>query len=44
MCMDLYAPVTAKISGTWRGGRVRWSHVYGNTCEMTRATGVLFKF
>jgi hypothetical protein len=44
MCMDLYAPVTARITGTWRGGRVKWSHQYGNTCEMTRATGVLFKF
>jgi hypothetical protein len=44
MCMMLYAPVTAQIAGTWRGGRVKWSHRYGNTCEMTRATGVLFKF
>jgi hypothetical protein len=44
MCMMLYAPVTAQITGTWRGGRVKWSHRYGNTCEMTRATGVLFKF
>jgi hypothetical protein len=44
MCMMLYAPVTAQITGTWRGGRVKWSHRYGNSCEMTRATGVLFKF
>ncbi len=44
MCMMLYAPVTAQITGTWRGGRVKWSHQYGNTCEMTRATGVLFRF
>ncbi|HEY0532273.1 MAG TPA: SSI family serine proteinase inhibitor [Actinoplanes sp.] len=44
MCMMLYAPVTARLAGTWRGTRVRWSHQYGNSCEMTRATGVLFKF
>lgn len=44
MCMMLYAPVTARLTGTWRGTRVRWSHRYGNSCEMTRATGVLFKF
>jgi hypothetical protein len=44
MCMMLYAPVTAQLTGTWRGTRVKWSHRYGNGCEMTRATGVLFKF
>jgi hypothetical protein len=44
MCMMLYAPVTAEITGTWRGAPVKWTHKYGNGCEMTRATGVLFKF
>jgi hypothetical protein len=44
MCMMLYQPITARIAGTWRGQRVKWSHQYGNGCEMTRATGVLFKF
>jgi len=44
MCMMLYAPITAQLTGTWRGARVTWSHKYGNSCEMTRATGVLFKF
>jgi Subtilisin inhibitor-like len=44
MCMMLYAPVTAQLAGTWRGKRVKWAHQYGNGCEMTRATGVLFKF
>ena len=44
MCMMLYAPVTAEITGVWRGTRVKWAHKYGNGCEMTRATGVLFKF
>jgi hypothetical protein len=44
MCMMLWQPVTARIAGTWRGTRVKWSHQYGNGCEMTRATGVLFRF
>ena len=44
MCMMLYQPVTARIAGSWRGKRVTWAHQYGNRCEMTRATGVLFKF
>jgi len=44
MCMMLWQPVTAKIAGTWRGSKVKWQHQYGNSCEMTRATGVLFKF
>lgn len=44
MCMMLYAPVTARITGVWRGEPVKWVHKYGNTCEMKRATGVLFKF
>ena len=44
MCMMLYAPITAEITGVWRGAPVKWTHHYGNRCEMTRATGVLFKF
>jgi hypothetical protein len=44
MCMMLWQPVTARIAGTWRGAKVKWTHQYGNGCEMTRATGVLFKF
>jgi hypothetical protein len=44
MCIMVYAPVTAQLTGVWRGARVTWSHRYGNGCEMTRATGVLFKF
>jgi hypothetical protein len=43
-CVLIYAPVTAQIAGSWRGKPVKWSHRYGNTCEMRRATGVLFKF
>jgi hypothetical protein len=44
MCMLIYAPITATITGTWQDRRIRWSQTYGNTCEMSRATGVLFRF
>jgi hypothetical protein len=44
MCLLTYLPVTARITGTWHGAAVTWSHEYGNPCEMKRATGVLFKF
>src|SRR3954454_2935923 len=39
MCTMIYAPITAAITGTWKGKPVTWSHKYGNSCEMTRATG-----
>ncbi|MFG1608199.1 SSI family serine proteinase inhibitor [Actinoplanes sp. NPDC049265] len=44
ICTLQYAPVTAEITGTWRGRKVDWSRTFGNTCEMARATGVLFTF
>jgi hypothetical protein len=44
MCMLIYAPVTAEITGTWKGRKIDWSKTYGNSCEMSRATGVLFRF
>jgi lipoprotein-anchoring transpeptidase ErfK/SrfK len=44
MCMMIYAPITAQISGTWEGTKISWSKKYGNVCEMNRATGVLFRF
>ncbi|GAA4960834.1 hypothetical protein GCM10025331_60070 [Actinoplanes utahensis] len=44
LCMMLYQPVTARVKGTWQGKRVKWERTYGNSCEMTRATGVLFQF
>jgi hypothetical protein len=43
-CYLIYAPITAKVEGTWRGAPVRWSKKFGNSCEMIRATGVLFRF
>jgi hypothetical protein len=44
MCTMIYAPITAQITGRWNGKKLNWSRTYGNTCEMTRATGVLFRF
>jgi hypothetical protein len=44
MCMMIYAPITAEMTGIWKGKSVRWSKKYGNSCEMTRATGILFRF
>ena len=43
-CILLYKPVTATLSGTWQGRQVNWTHRFGNTCEMRRATGELFRF
>jgi hypothetical protein len=44
MCMMIYAPITAEITGTWRGRRISWKQTYGNKCMLNRATGVLFTF
>jgi hypothetical protein len=44
LCMLLYQPVTASVTGTWRGKAVKWRQTFGNSCEMVRATGVLFDF
>ncbi|MFC4064202.1 SSI family serine proteinase inhibitor [Actinoplanes subglobosus] len=44
LCILLYQPVTASMDGTWRGKLVKWRQTFGNSCEMTRATGVLFDF
>jgi hypothetical protein len=44
MCMMLYAPVTAEMTGTWEGHKIDWKHTYGNKCMLNRATGVLFTF
>jgi hypothetical protein len=43
-CYLIYAPVTAKIDGQWRGTAITWSHKFGNICELRRATGDLFGF
>jgi hypothetical protein len=43
-CTMQYDPLTAEITGTWRGRQIDWKQRYGNKCEMIRATGVLFTF
>jgi hypothetical protein len=43
-CTMQFDPITAEITGTWRGRQIDWKQRYGNKCEMIRATGVLFKF
>jgi hypothetical protein len=44
MCTLQYAPVTASVTGTWKGRKVTWSRTFGNECELVRATGVVFRF
>jgi len=44
MCTMQYDPLTAEITGTWKGRRIAWKQRYGNKCEMIRATGALFTF
>jgi Subtilisin inhibitor-like len=44
ICTLEYAPITAAVEGTWKGRTVRWSKTFPNTCDLTRATGMLFAF
>ena len=44
MCTMEYAPLIAQVKGTWKGAKVNWSKKFGNRCELTRTTGVLFSF
>ena len=44
MCTMIYAPITAAVTGKWRGKAVAWSHRFGNDCVMRDATGALFTF
>ncbi len=44
MCTMEYAPITAEITGTFKGRTVHWSKTFGNPCDLARATGVLFAF
>jgi hypothetical protein len=44
MCTTEYAPITAEITGTWKGAAVTWSKTFGNPCALARHTGVLFAF
>lgn len=44
MCTLEYAPITAELTGTWKGRTVQWSETFSNPCDLTRHTGVLFAF
>jgi hypothetical protein len=44
VCTLQYTPVTATVAGAWKGRKVTWSRTFGNECELTRATGVVFRF
>jgi hypothetical protein len=43
-CTMEYAPVTARITGIWRGRELDWSRTFANRCLMLRTTGVLMDF
>ncbi|MEV8507684.1 SSI family serine proteinase inhibitor [Actinoplanes sp. NPDC051475] len=44
LCTMEYAPITARITGRWKGKKVDWSRTFGNPCDMARATGVVMAF
>lgn len=44
ICTMEYAPITAEITGTWKGRKMAWSRKFGNPCELARTTGVIFAF
>lgn len=41
-CPMVYAPVTARASGTWRGQRVDYTETFPNSCTLTARTGAVF--
>jgi hypothetical protein len=43
-CTQEFAPVDAAIDGKWKGRTVRWTRHFANTCQLIRATGVVFRF
>lgn len=44
LCAQVYAPVTAEATGTYRGKAITWRKTFGNTCEMEASTGYVFRF
>ena len=44
ICTLEYAPITAEITGTWKGTPVHWTKTFGNPCDLARTTGPLFAF
>ena len=43
-CTLEYAPITAAITGIWKGRIVNWSKTFLNGCDMARTTGSIFDF
>ena len=44
LCTMEYAPIAAELAGVWKGRPVHWSKTFGNPCDLTRTTGVIFAF
>ncbi|MFB8270658.1 SSI family serine proteinase inhibitor [Streptomyces sp. NPDC055955] len=44
MCTQVYAPVTASASGTYRGRQITWRKTFANACTMEASTGYVFRF
>ena len=44
MCMMIYDPVTVTANGRWKGKPLKFTHTYGNACELHAATGAVFAF
>lgn len=44
MCMMIYDPVTVTATGRWKSKPVKFTHTYGNPCELHAATGAVFTF
>ncbi|MEU9835354.1 SSI family serine proteinase inhibitor [Streptosporangium sp. NPDC048047] len=43
-CSRIYQPVTARAYGSWNGRYIRFQRTYPNSCELRRATGLVFAF
>ncbi|MFI1565253.1 SSI family serine proteinase inhibitor [Streptomyces sp. NPDC020490] len=41
-CPMVYAPVTVRASGEWRGRRIDYAHTYANSCVLQARTGTVF--
>ncbi|MEU0395348.1 subtilase-type protease inhibitor [Streptomyces sp. NPDC006208] len=43
-CTKEYDPVTVSATGSWRGRPTAWHKTYSNACELSVATGAVFRF
>ncbi|MFC9886970.1 SSI family serine proteinase inhibitor [Streptomyces pilosus] len=41
-CPMVYAPVTARASGSWRGRQIEYTATFPNSCTLTARTGAVF--